>query len=419
MPKLLLRLLSAARESEEGFELPVEWMLIEDDGAERSRGVTDQRGITDLLDPASPWQLDPDNIVVTAPSRHIFTLACEVPGRSAAQIRKALPFVIEEYLASDLDSVHLAYGEIRSGKPTLCHVVERRLLQGWCAALRSAGLEANLLIAESDLLPHVPDGAILLLEGTTALVKTDRETALVDRANLALALSSLEVGTLSVVGDALTPRERASLPLDIPVTESPLGFGTEPSAIGYLASRLGSNVPMANLLQGDFAPVRRSRESFRQWRWGGALAASWFVVAVLLNTVNAFSASRQADQLEAEAESLYRDIFPNARQVPNPRRQMQQALGEKSDAETLSLLEMFGRLASVVGGEFRIQRVDFLGEAGETAVDILVQSYDQLDQLKSTLGQDGVAAEIVSAEQQPQGVRARIRLVQAGERVPL
>jgi len=413
MPKLLLRLLSSSRETEEGFDLPVEWVVVEDDGTQRASGVTDHRGVADLLDPASDWQQNPDNIVVTVPSRYVFTIACEVPGRSAAQIRKALPFVIEEYLASDLDAVHLAFGDIRSGKPTICHVIERDVLHGWLEALRATGLEPAWVLAEADLLQVTPDGATVLLEGASALITSQHEVALVDRANLAFALSSFAGMNLTIINGALTAMERASLSPDTSLVEASPQESGGSSAIGYLASRLVSSPLPANLLQGMFAPVRRHRESLRQWRLAGGLVASWFVVAVLLNGTNAFSASRQADNLESEAVALYKDIFPGARQIPNPRRQMQQALGEKGDDSASSMLNMLSRLATVVGADSRVQRVDFSAESGETAVDVLVPGYEQLDQLKSALGQEGLAAEIVSAEQQPSGVRARLRLVQS------
>lgn len=413
MPKLLLRLLSGASQTEEGFDLSVEWAVTEDDGTERARGVTDHRGIADLLDPASDWQQNPDNIVVVVPSRCVFTIACEVPGRSSAQIRKAIPFVLEEYLATDLDAVHLALGEIRIGKPTTCHVLERELLQGWCDALRATGLEPVWFVAEADLLESTPDGATILLEGSSALVKSDREIAFIDRENLAFVLSGLSSNTLRIINGALTPRERASLSPDTAVSEASPQHASEPSAIGYLASRLFSDAAPANLLQGGFAPVRRHRESLRQWRLGAGLAASWFFVAVLFNGANALSASRQADQLESEAIALYKDIFPEARQIPNPRRQMQQALGEKGDGGDSSMLNMLSRLSMVVGAESRVQRVDFSAESGETAMDLLVPGYEQLDQLKSALAEEGLTAEIVSAEQQTVGVRARIRLLQS------
>jgi type II secretion system protein L len=253
----------------------------------------------------------------------------------------------------------------------------------------------------------------VLLEGASALITSQHEVALVDRANLAFALSSFAGMNLTIINGALTAMERASLSPDTSLVEASPQESGGSSAIGYLASRLVSSPLPANLLQGMFAPVRRHRESLRQWRLAGGLVASWFVVAVLLNGTNAFSASRQADNLESEAVALYKDIFPGARQIPNPRRQMQQALGEKGDDSASSMLNMLSRLATVVGADSRVQRVDFSAESGETAVDVLVPGYEQLDQLKSALGQEGLAAEIVSAEQQPSGVRARLRLVQS------
>jgi hypothetical protein len=48
-------------------------------------------------------------------------------------------------------------------------------------------------------------------------------------------------------------------------------------------------------------------------------------------------------------------------------------------------------------------------------VDLFVSGYEVLDQLKVKLGERGAAVEIVSAEQQEQGVRARVRVREPGQ----
>ncbi len=96
MPTLFLRVLSPVERLEEGFAIGCEWLIVEDDGDERAQGVTDYRGLADLADPNVDWLRTPTNIVVLVPSEHVLGVSCTVPGRSIGQIRRALPYVVEE-----------------------------------------------------------------------------------------------------------------------------------------------------------------------------------------------------------------------------------------------------------------------------------------------------------------------------------
>ena len=115
---------------ETAFEIAVEWLIKEDDGSVRATGVTDYRGLADITDPNVEWLRDPQNTVVFLPSHFVLMVECEVPGRSAAQIRRALPFAAEEYVAADIEQMHIAHGQIRPRRTReLQHRVARRHAQ--------------------------------------------------------------------------------------------------------------------------------------------------------------------------------------------------------------------------------------------------------------------------------------------------
>ena len=110
MPTLFIRVLSPASRDEEDLHLSSTWLILEDDGSERAAGEADLRGLSELIDPSAVWLQKPNNIVVIVPGEHVLGVSCEVPGRSIGQIRRALPFVVEEFVATEIEGMHLASG---------------------------------------------------------------------------------------------------------------------------------------------------------------------------------------------------------------------------------------------------------------------------------------------------------------------
>ncbi|MXX94220.1 MAG: hypothetical protein F4Y65_00800, partial [Gammaproteobacteria bacterium] len=64
----------------------------------------------------------------------------EVPGRSVSQIRRALPFAVEDYLSDDLDHVQIATGPISRFKPVECIAIQKEILQTIIELMGNAGI---------------------------------------------------------------------------------------------------------------------------------------------------------------------------------------------------------------------------------------------------------------------------------------
>jgi general secretion pathway protein L len=410
MPKLFISLSSPALATEDGFDVRSAWMIQEDDGRVRARGETDFRGLAELIDPGTGWVGVPGNVVVTVPSEHVLSLSCEVPGRSIGQIRRALPFVVEEYVTSDIESMHLASAPLRRGAPVRVNLVERELLDGWLACLGALSIHPGYLFSDAELLPVRPGEASLLLDGTRALIRTPDQAAALDRDNLPLGVAALDVERLVVVHGSLTDLEAGQLAQEVEVVHADEhGAGT---ALEYVAA-VWRDAGAINLLQGAYRARQPTNSAWQRWRAVAALAAVWIGIALIAMTTEAIYASYRADALSAESERLYREIFPQERRVTNVRRQLQARLGERADVEA-GLMPFLTALASVTGDVTRVQSLNFTGDRGELAVDLTVAGFDALDRVKGRLEQQGVAAEIASAEQLADGVRARIRLRPAG-----
>ena len=411
MPKLFIRALSPATRDDEGYHLEAEWLITEDDGSIRANGQTDLRGLAELVDPETDWLQTADNLVVIVPGDYVLGVSCEVPGRSAGQIRRALPFVVEEFVATDIEAMHLAAGEIQRGEPVRCCLVDRSLLEDWLVCLSEIGLSPGHMTAEAELLPAAEGQVSVLLEARRALLKTLDQSATVDRSNLMMALESLTADKLLLVNG-----DPAALDFELERLEGlTILTGDDEDAeagstLAYLANRWLADGDGVNLLQGAYLPKRPVNPVWARWQGVAALAAAWAGVGIIAMIVEGLWAGAQADRLQAESEALYRDIYPQERRITNVRRQMQAKLGVRSGGDGTGFTEYLAELSAALGQGATVTGLNYNDARDELGADLIVRSYDDAESLQTAIKDRGLNAGITSAEQQEGGVRVRLRV---------
>lgn len=414
MPKLFIRLETPAVRVDEGYRVSCQWAICEDDGSLRAGGETDYRGLSDLIDPATDWIAHPGNVIVFVPSHLVLSVTCNVPGRSVGQIRRALPFVVEEFVTTDIDRLHLASGELKRGAPARCSLIDRELLETWLDCLAELGLRPGYLMPEAEMLPAAEHQATLLLDRDEVVIRTVDQAAAVDRENLTMALGSLEAERLLVVYGELTDLERGQIGPDVPVDVLRLQDGDPDSRLLYLAGAWRRGERGINLLQGAFQAKQRTNPLWERWRPVAALAAVWAGIAFLGIIAQGIYAGYRADALEASSEALYREIFPRDQRITNVRRQMQARLGDRDSDGGVGFIDQLGVLGTELNPATSVMSLSYTDERDELAADLMMPGYEELDRLKQSLDAKGLAVDITSAEQQERGVRARLRISPSG-----
>ncbi|NIV38091.1 MAG: hypothetical protein GWN58_54360, partial [Anaerolineae bacterium] len=81
-----------------------------------------------------------------------------------------------------------------------------------------------------------------------------------------------------------------------------------------------------NLLQGDFSRKEQLGRLWRPWRATAALLGFWLLLQGGMAIGNYLSLSAREEQLYTAIEQTYRETFPEARNVVNPRVQMERQL---------------------------------------------------------------------------------------------
>ena len=412
MPKLFIRLISPVVNNEDGPSLGAEWLLVENNGESRGQGVTDYRGLSELLDMGSDWMHDPDNIVVFLPTEYVLNINCTVPGKSVGHMRRALPFVVEEFSATDIEGMHLAHGSLRRNEPVTCNLVERNMLNDWLHCLGEIGLQPGYVHADAQSLPQARAQVSLLFNAGEVLIATEDQLACVDRGNLMVALGAVTLEadednpiTILQINETLSDLEQTQMGSGVVFTEE----GYSGGGLNYFAERWQSGLRGLNLLQGEFTPQRKANQTFARWRGVAALASVWFLLALVAMIGKGFWSSYQADLLAGETDQIYLNIFTNEKSVRDAVRQTKLKLGQGGSSSS-NVITLIGLVATNMGARTQVNSFSYSDVRNELTADLMLPAITSLESLKSKLENNGASVTISSAEQQDNQTRARIKV---------
>jgi len=391
---LLIRLAAGTR----GFR---DWVLVDEQGQGKGpvqTGVPDAGIINGVR-----------RVVVLVPGTEVSLAEARVPGRNRQRLLRAIPYVLEEQLATDVEELHFALGPVGEGDQYPVAVVERSNMDAWAALLRENGIQAEQLIPETLALPS-DAGWSLMVDGATVLVRSG------DYAGFAADTDNLPVLFALFQAEQQAPetaRVFGSTILDLEGVD--VEFIDERIQPLELMARAWAQGPGINLLQGAYSRREEWGRLLRPWITSAALLLAGVILVGVTTGLNYFHLSGQREQLSAEIEAVYRQAFPRAKRIVNPRVQMEQKLAQlqrQGGGGNTDFLAMFAETADVVRST---KGIDVRGASyrnGRLDLDLQADNLQILDGLKQSLVSSGLmSAEIQSASTgADQKVKSRMRV---------
>ncbi|MFC7301137.1 type II secretion system protein GspL [Cognatiluteimonas weifangensis] len=340
-----------------------------------------------------------DRVLVLVPAPAVLLLDLAPPAGNERQWAQALPFLIEEQLVAPIESQHVAWARSHDGTRLCVAVVARAQLDDWLAQLREAGIEPDALSSEALALPWQPPRPALLVDGGQCVLRRAEAGALAGEGDEIAALAALDASLADVetwlVGDSRSPVPAQTSHV---VTHALQAFAAQ------------ATVPQPNLLQGAYAPRRRTDGLVRRWRRAAVLAAAALLLAGLHPLLDRHKLATRVAAQRAEMAQLYRRAVPSAGAVEDPARQLQAALAARGLGPGDGVLGLLTRLAPALAAdaglsleslEYRERRLELVVQAGSVA---------DLDALRQRLARAGLSAEIAGTTPGSRGVQGRLRL---------
>ncbi len=391
-------------------DAPASWLIVDANGA-RSGNV--QSGpIADALTLSQGRRT-----VVVLPAADVTLARPDLPPvRGANRIAQAVPFALEEHLASDLENLHFAIGQRdASSSATPVAIIARSTLERWRAQWDAAGIRPDAAYAESSLIPSAPNALVLVLdEGTLHVSRTNAAVYALDAEPLSLALD-LALGEQTEAGEHVTFYVSTADYETHKETIEGLRARTATLQVKLLPdgtlSLLASQVPVArpiNLLQGLYAAPTSFGSQLKQWRLPAALAVATLVAFISVQGFKLWQLHRAEKQLDAQIAETFNQILPG-QPIVDPRAQIQGVLGRAGGGNG-ALLPAISLLAQAIAQApaTRVQAISF--RAGVLELHLVAPNVEALDGIKQAMSRDGATVELQSANPRDQMVEGRLQV---------
>jgi len=361
-------------------------------------------------------------VIVIVPATELSLMSAAVPSRNRQRILSAVPYILEDQLASDVEQLHFVIDSPDAAGQVATVVVDNQKMVKWLELLRSNGVEPHMIVADLCCLPVSTSQWSLLLEGDTALLSTGYNRGFaMDSDNLVSMLrSALQACEQSA--DAPEQLHLASsgsgddLALVESLSEFDLVVSREDESVDTLAlfAQGLDEKQVLNLLQGQYSRRDQVGKLLRPWRAAAAMLAVLILFSGGMTVVDYFELRGEQAALKKHIEQTYLAACPGAKRIVNPKAQMTQCLkklrggGGTSDDGLLVMLSSVGDALKAAGG-LQLQRMSYRN--GQLDMALAIADIQALDQLKQQIIKDaGVQVEILSATSRDNRVEARLQL---------
>lgn len=404
------------------------WLLQDASGDAQAHGGADTREIIEQT--LAQNALEKVLLVGLIPGDEALFCLADIPAKQSRFVLQALPYAVEEQIAQDIDSVHLALGRHTPDGYQVA-AIDQQQMERWLTLFTDwEHVRLDALYPDAALLPASADGWTACLDGDGVMLLSQRgEWLRMQTANLGLLGVTL----------AAPPSEEviAEIPVTVYGTESdleayqsaiaglsggdgrvrldqkPLEFSTLELLAWAFHQHLCSPV---NLCQGAYAVNAHGAGPLKPWKPLIAVASVWFVVQLALEIGMGVYHNQEAEKLQVQAMAVYQSAFPGDRRTHagNVRRvvegQLRVAGSGQDDIDFVTLLKYTGDQYSRLSGAGSVtfNSINYNRNRGELVVDIRADSYDRMSSLRNGLANQGLQAQIGSVVNESSGSRGRL-----------
>lgn len=307
-------------------------------------------------------------VICLLPSVDLCIKKVAINGAFNRQMQQALPYLMEEELASDVEQLHFT---VIAKQTDLVHVAicERVKIVTWQAWLQSAQIECKQFIPEGLALPVVDDSWSALLFEQQWLVREDEQQA------WSCELSMLDLLLASKL-DSDSSQQILSY-TELP--ESSIGEWVkgEPVLPMELLAR-GTQSNKVNILSGQFAPKKESSKLLKTWQL--PLLLSYILVVVVL--VNIYLENHQVKNqtllVKQQVEAIYKHVFPTQKALKYARikKSLKNKLKGAQGEERTGFLVMLNELVPAFSDNPQLQASSIKFDASKQEMRVLAVADD-------------------------------------------
>ena len=317
-------------------------------------------------------------IIGLAPASELLFREVTLPGRLNRQTIKALPFLLEEQIASDVESLHLVVLSSQERQVKLVAVDKERMSQ-WLTWFAEAGLTLKTLVPDVLTLPLAVEGEWSAVElNGHWLVRQSEWAGLQAEPEWLSALFITFDPPPVVISYSTPPRDCSG------------EWRSQPAELALQLMAQGALTARGNLLTGPYRKQPEWQRLLQPWR-KVALVAGLFLTLLLGDQLLMLrSMQKESQQLKLQTVQLYQQLFPGEKRVINPKQQLNQHLkalsGHSSHdgflRQLMKLVPMFAQLPTLRPDQLRYDDTH-----GEIRLQATADGYQDFDRFRQLVAQ--------------------------------
>lgn len=401
-------------------QTPIRWFVFDADEALQAQGVSPLA----QLQPHTAAVFSAGETLVQVPGELVLLTSVRIPSRQLRQIKQALPYMVEELIADNIEEVHMA---LPNGKPAAdaslpVAVIRHHLLIDWLDQLYQYGIRPDRMSPDSLAAPWREHSKSFFIDGGRVLYRDAAHSAQVfflPQLETFLGLMQAQFGIEEIgavprylVGAGSDAADRvqpvvAAVAAQLRGEAETVAYG-ETGAEVLAANALRQRDDGINLLQGGYKVQRRGDGG--AWRRTAVAASIGLLIYCGVSAASGIWFSWRASRVEAQTVALYRELFPQERRVVSPKKQMQAHLrGARSDLT--SPLPLLAKTAlGLRNNNIQLDELRYSQQRNDLQLQLRAPTLEVFDRIKQQLDGVGLSVEINSAAQRGSETLGRLNV---------
>lgn len=248
--------------------------------------------------------------IVLLNSADVLLKQVTIPAGGSRQFESMLPYLIEDDVAQDVDSLHITILS-KQGDQAFIAAVDKAWLTRELTILAEAGFNVIKVIPDGLALPDFNGIAAVEIAGQWLLKKSHYQALTIESDWLAMVAQS---DWVKEDGEWIALEAYSQLP-DLTLAEGQTWQQGEPHLVMQLLGHhaIGSKI---NLLTGELKPKSSLSKHLKIWRKTAIAAGILVVVLLVQHFVQTHQAQQQADIYRAESERIFRTVLVGKSKIP-------------------------------------------------------------------------------------------------------
>ena len=356
-----------------------------------------------------------NKVTLVLSSKDVTCTKVEVPNKATRMLRKIVPYILEEELASPVDSLFFALADKVQDQKVSVRIIDKDYLESVLAAFEKAEISLNAIYTDIDLINQPEEGMNLAVSGDKCMTidssghrwscDTQDYPWLIQKELGAIEEDALPI---AIPLDIYSQQETDELEHQLPVGRFAVSHHAVESFHQFLLTQKNSAI---NLLQAEYEVKQESSETTQFLTKVASIIGLVLLAHLLYQGVNIYTLSEQKEQLDKQQYTLYKQAYPGSKKVKKPFKEMSKRVKSTGSSGgsgnfhelLLSTTEQLKDLEKIYP-----TNISYDAAKNELRLDVIASDLVVLDQFADELKKAGHQVDKSSETQRGDGYSSRL-----------